>query len=195
MSSVYDPGTGMSFGGKESEEDRGLLVIFYPRAVHQRAQSEREGRAIYENRVYVKIEAPGNKNSVVDREAKPEDKVRFARRWQAFLENAEQVQDGTPLSDWPILTPAEIAEYKAAKIHTVEALADVPDGLLHQLGTGARTRRDKAIAWLEQARSDKPLATALQRIEQQNGEMEVLRATVATLRDQVQELARDKVKE
>lgn len=185
----YDPVSGLSYDAKERDDDKGQMVVFYPRAKHMKRASEEAGHAVYENLVYIKIESPGNRFSLVDREATDADKHRFSDRWRKFLENAEQVQEGTPLEMWPILTPAEVATYKAANVHTVEALCAVPDGLLYQLGLGARERRDKAQKWLAQATSDKPLMTALERIKDLEGEKAVNEAAIAALRDQVRELA------
>ncbi len=77
---IYDSQTGLEFGGKESEDDRGLLVFFHLHPVFMRAASEKAGRQIYEDRVYVHIESPANKSSIVDREAKPADFQRFPTR-------------------------------------------------------------------------------------------------------------------
>ena len=55
--------------------------------------------------------------------------------------------EGTPLRLWPALTPANIVEFEALKIYSVEGLAQIPDSSLQKV-MGLREWREKARAYL-----------------------------------------------
>lgn len=146
---TYDPGTGMSFGGQPT--DHGVFAEFYLNAVYNAFKSEKEGRAIHEDKIYVRIRTPGDNKSEVDREAKDYDKMRFAFQWAQYQQGAAQAVSGTPLEQWPMMTPATVKNLKHMGIASVDQLAAVSDGNLQNLGPGARALRDQATAYLERA--------------------------------------------
>ena len=108
-------------------EDASLHVQFHVEAVHNEFQSEALGRVVFEDKVFIRIMVPGDKTSIVDRQATPEDKRRFSAQFAKFREDQEQTDTGTPLTMVPWLTPAQAAEYKFFNIFTVEQLAECPD--------------------------------------------------------------------
>jgi hypothetical protein len=55
---------------------------------------------------------------------------------------------GTPLSEWPILKRAQIAELNYRNIRTVEDLADLSDLAVQNLGLGGQILRARACAYL-----------------------------------------------
>lgn len=71
-------------------------------------------------------------------------------RWKDGLGSAI---GGTRLTEWDEISPAIVAGLEAAKIYTVEQLADVDDGLLSAIGQNMRPLRDKARAFVA-VRSD-----------------------------------------
>lgn len=68
--------------------------------------------------------------------------------FEQWAKGAVPVQSGTPLEVWDGIRPNEAAAYKAKQVHTVEALAGLPDSALDHLGMGARALRDKARAFV-----------------------------------------------
>ncbi|MNL50349.1 hypothetical protein D3C87_1733600 [compost metagenome] len=55
------------------------------------------------------------------------DKHRFAQQWARYQQGQEQIQDGTPLDVLFPKNPEIVATLKGSHIHTVQALASVPD--------------------------------------------------------------------
>lgn len=70
------------------------------------------------------------------------------KRWQAGEEGAVK---GTPIKTWPVLSPSARKDLLQAGVQTVEDLAQLPDGELGSIGTGAMLYKQKALAWLASA--------------------------------------------
>ena len=77
--------------------DASMLCIFYKRAVHNAIKSAQEGRPIYEDQDYVRIQQPGETTQVVDRPTQQNDIRRWPQQWQAYAAGKDQVAEGTPL--------------------------------------------------------------------------------------------------
>jgi hypothetical protein len=140
-------------------DDKNLLVQFYHQAVRQGGASEREGRDIYKDEEYVWIRFPGDRTKEVKRPvdlrgtgSHAPDPVRWPQAWAAFKNSGIQVQEGTPLEQFPVLGTSTVMNFKAYNIHTVEQLASVSDAVIHNLGTGAMDLREKAKIWLKAAK-------------------------------------------
>lgn len=149
--------------------DNGLRVMFYAEAVENRGKSRDQGRPIFEDKVLVKINFPGDKHreavypatEIVPRDAQPKDEygnfqpINYAQRFKAqydkFLAGVEQTEDGTPLSEAPFMTKSKVQELKALHIHTVEQLAQLPESIARRLGPGSYELQGKAKAMLELA--------------------------------------------
>jgi hypothetical protein len=164
---------------------------FYTKAVQNNFRSEKEGRPIFEDKDYVEITVAGDTRTTVDRQVKQEDIDRWPDIYARFKAGQEQATVGTPLEAWSALTAAQVAEYKAMKIFSVDALAALDDSRLMALGTGGRHIRDKARAFLESAASNAPLSAALQEAEGLRAQIAVLETTI---HDQAQEIGRLKEK-
>ena len=175
-------------------DDKGLFVEFEKLPVHQEFDSEQAGRPIFKEVDYVTIHFPGDATKRVCRPVKlksdastPSDPERFPRQWERYQRLELQVQDGTPLEQWPMLNRADARSYKAINIHTVEALAAVSDQNLDSLGHGGRLIRDKAVAWLAAAKSGGDIsrlvsenATLRTELDQMKGQISALLAAAPT---------------
>ena len=131
-----------------------LIPMFYRRAVQDKVASENEGRPIFTELDYVQIHIPGDKNTIIDRKVRDDDKRRWAAQWQAYLDNASQPVEGTPLEQWPALSVSQIAELKALHIPTIEVLADLPENGLQKIGMGARELKARAKAFIDAAKGN-----------------------------------------
>lgn len=131
--------------------DANLIAEFYKRAVRNNFKSEREGRPVHEDAVFIKIYTPGDRHSVIDRKATENDKARFLQQWAAFERQGQQVIEGTPLSEWPYLSVSQVADYNGLHIYTVEQLAGLSDAQISKLGHGGREVNRMAQAFLEKA--------------------------------------------
>lgn len=130
-------------GPQKQAGDENLIVRFEYRAIENRIRSANEGGKKYDNVLFVTIQAAGQRDTV-EREATDEDKERFSRQYQGFLNKQETVVDGTPIEVWPVLSPAEVAELKYNKIYSIEQIANLPDSRLSLMGMYGRKLRDKA---------------------------------------------------
>lgn len=139
-------------------DDNSVYAEFFKDAIIDNQQSELQGRPIYRNVDMLRIMFPGDNTKEVVRIVRmqpsgnqPADPDRFPKQWAAFQTQQEQVQDGTPIEQWPPISKAQAMELKGLKIHTVEQLAAVSDTNLSWMG--ARQLRDNAKAWLSEAES------------------------------------------
>lgn len=168
-------------------DDSRLYVEFTMEAIHQSAESEKQGRPIFKDVPHIQIHFPGDRTKKIFRPVKMEDDMqgpadprRFPKQWSAFEAQREQVQDGTPIEQWGPITKSQAMELKSMHIHTVEQLAGIADSNLTWLG--ARQLRDKAEAWLKQADNGKEAM----RLQAENDQ---LREDMALLQQQMRDLA------
>jgi len=142
-----------------ADPDAVMIARFYVRAVQNRFKSKAEGRPVFENKIYCDYYPAGNNLLRMDIPARDEHKARFARQWAFFQNNqsADAGAFGTPLSAWPLLTPADVENLKAAKFLTIDNIAAASDQQLQSLGMGAAgmspdVLRARAQAFLQVAK-------------------------------------------
>lgn len=107
--------------------DDTLLVKFYLHPAQDKAKTKAAGRPVFVDKEYISIMAPGNRDSKVARPARRMDIDRFPRHYEAFKKNEEVPIEGTPLTQWPAVTKAQVENLKYANIITVEQLAGAAD--------------------------------------------------------------------
>lgn len=163
--------------------DENLFVQFFKAPVKMEYKSEQEGRPIYEERLMVRIQSPGNNNNIVEREAWDGDKLRFPKQWLQFQVKGEQAGvEGTPIEQWPALNRAQVEELRAVRFYTVESIANASDAQLQGMGMGGQGLRTKAQAYLKAAQD-----TAL--VQKQAADLERRDSEIAELKSQVERLA------
>jgi hypothetical protein len=153
--------------------------------------SEREGRPIFDEVTYCEVISPGSGNStpifecvrILAPEAQrkePKYGVKYGdfKKYIDDFETGEKSDGslaGTPLNQWSEMTRTMVATLKVAKIFTVEALANLPDTALAVVGPDGRTWREKAIAYMKNAKDGAyatQLAAQLQRSEEDKAELQ-----------------------
>ncbi len=139
----------------QSKEDEKLLVKFFIRAKQGKRESIAEGRPIYRDVEYIDIKIPGSRNAGICRPATPKDRTRFPKHYAAFKERTDAPSDGTPLSEWPLVTRSLAEELAFSNIKTVEHLASAIDSHISKF-MGGLNLKQKAIEWLEIADEEKP---------------------------------------
>lgn len=169
-------------------DDSGLIVTFYTHAEHQPAKSRDEGRPIFEDKPYVRIMFAGDKNRVTDRRVdfvgkngNIPDPERFPRQWAQYQAGEEQVEEGTPIEEWSMISRSQALMLKGINIRTVENLAAVSDATLGNLGHGGRTLRDQAKAWIEQAKDGAEIAKLVEENQRLTDDVEALKQQVREL--------------
>ena len=172
--------------------DAGLFVQFYMECLQDEEQSREQGRPIFFDREFIRIIPVGDKNTVVCRPVKndydggtPPDKERWPAQYAAFKNQQIEVNEGTPITEWPPISKAQALSLKAVNVHTVESLAQVSDGNLHNIGMGARELREKAIAYLEQAKD----GSGIVKLQEENKD---LRLQIEALKNQIEALTIEK---
>ena len=165
-------------------QDDGLFVTFHLHPVLNDEKSAQEGRPIYEDQEYVTIIIPGDKDNVVDRAVMQQDKDRFPRQYMAFKANAAQPQEGTPLHEWPQISKSQIEELRFFNVHTVEALAAIPDSQAQKF-MGINFLKQKARAYMEDTSLAAPFDQLQQENQQLKDQMAVMQQTMEELQSMV----------
>ena len=175
-------------------QDR-CIPVFYTRAVEDKEATLKQGRPMFRDVAYVQILVPGNNKDIMDRAVKEEDKQRWPRQWAAYQNGQEQVLEGTPLGEWPLMRPAQIAQLNAVNIRTVEQIADASDAAMQGIGMGvtvvvaisegigmgARELQAKAKAYLASAKDSKGAEALQDEVVTLKAEVERLTAENAEL--------------
>jgi hypothetical protein len=176
--------------------DDGAALRFYEEAEQNNFASQSQGRAIFDQVLYVEVITPGSRESapvfICERLYAPEVGIaeparteyydRFRKQIEAYRDGTTGVAlAGTPLEAWPRMTVALIATLRACGVFTIEGLAEVSDGNLSKIGPGARELRSQAQTFIKaasgNAESEKLAAENVQLRE----ELEQLKSTVAQL--------------
>jgi hypothetical protein len=180
------------YKGKDGE-----AVRLYVEPEENPAASARSGRPIFDEVLYAEVTSPGQKESspvfILERKYAPEVGVdepyrspkyeQYKELIDAYRNGTESVDvRGTPLSAWPRMSVSMVATAAHAGIHTVEALAALPETRFSAFGPGARTLVEQAKAFVEAAAGNAPT-------EALAAENEQLRTDVADLRKQIADLS------
>jgi len=168
-----------SNGSRFNNDDK-LHVQFSRRPKIQPGESDKAGRAIYKEIDYITIIVPGDKASIVERPVQSYDATRFAAKYANWKANAGVVQEGTPISSLPKMTPSKIEEYKYFSIHTVEQLAAASDSV-GQKFFGFQDDKRSANAFLEIAKGNAPF-------ERMSGELKERDAKIEEMQSQIEAL-------
>ena len=160
--------------------DARLFVEFSREPVMHPGKSREAGRAVYEERDFIRIHVPGDKTSVVYRQVTEQDAARFSDRYQKWRSGQEDAVVGTPLNALPGMSPSKVEEYRYFKITTVEQLADANDNL-GQKFMSFQTDKARAKAFLEVAAGNAPIEKMNAELAKRDEEIETLKAQMAAL--------------
>ncbi len=169
----------------QTDEDKKLLVKFFIKAKQDQAKTLEEGHPIFRDVEYIDIKIPGDRTGGACRPATPRDKQRFPKHYEMFKQRTETPLEGTPLSEWPLVTRSQVEEFAFHNIKTVEHLAGMADSnTINFMGMG--TLKAKAVKWLEKAGEEakvhqltEQLAERDERIDRLENQMKELLAATA----------------
>lgn len=122
----------------------GVIVRFWIKAVRNDFKTQQEGHPVFQNMEMIEIMLPGDNKTVINEIVKEHHRNRFPRSYKDFKEGTITAAQGYPIDKWDVLDPATKATLKYMHVPTVEALAELPDGVLSNLGMGAHEMREKA---------------------------------------------------
>lgn len=160
--------------------DDKLYVEFFREPVLHPGQSREAGRAVYEERDFVRIHVPGDKTTVVVQPMDEMNRFRFAQRYEKWKAGQAEAVTGTPLSALPGMNPSKVEEYKFFKIVTVEQLAEANDQL-GQKFMSFNSDKQRAKAFLEVAAGNAPIEKMNAELAKRDEEIETLKAQMAAI--------------
>jgi hypothetical protein len=172
--------------GSDSQQN----VLFYVRDVLDPIESQRRNRPWKKGVLHVRIQNPGEKDTV-DRPVREGDDAifRYPRQWQQYQQSKTQVPDGTDIS---ILFPSnpEIAgNLHTMGVHTVEQLSRLNDHGVQSIGMGAMQWRSMAQKYLTAASGGAGLRQVEQALAKAQNENEVLKNQMSLMKAQLDTLS------
>jgi len=168
--------------------DEVLLVKFFLEPVQNKAKSKEEGRPIFEDKEFVQIMVPGDKDSVVIRQAFEADKARFPQHYAAFKNKTGDILEGTPLSAWPMVTRAQVEELAFFNVRTVEQLAGMADAQAQKF-MGIKQLQSLARVFLEDAGKKAPLMKMQKDLEERDATIVAMQKQMDAMNTQLEKMA------
>lgn len=166
---------------EQAQADSSLAIRFYYDALPNDEKSTAEGRPIFDDVEMVEIRVRGDRNNIVQRPARPDDKKRWREAYRAFKDNEEQAVTGTPLAQWGMLSKSLVEELKYLGFVTVEQLAEASDSVCQKMA-GLQSFKQKAKVFIEMAKGNNaPLAKLTKDLEEAQNVNATLQRQVAEL--------------
>lgn len=131
-----------------SEQDKKLMVRFFPKEREIKSESAKAGRPIYKDVDYVEIRAPGRRDALACRPATETDKRRFPEHYERYQKRMAEPETGTPLKEWPRVSRSQVEELAFFHVKTVEQLVSMADADAMKLHGGLNLKHE-AAQWLE----------------------------------------------
>lgn len=181
-----------SFFKTQQERDEDRAIPFF--SIEPVEIGMEDGRPKYEDREFVTIRHPGDRSYSHKQQVDNAVKDRFRRAYEAWKANEAEPEEGTPISMWPVLTPAQVLNFKASGIRTIEDLATMPDSQIHHLGHAAGSYRQQALAWIESARKNGAAVQAAAEAERLKAELALRDATIADLAARIDAMEKKRAK-
>lgn len=185
------------FTGAHNPDDR-LAVRFFIKPEQNNFETQEQGRPIFEDREMVRIEVPGDAKTVIETYVRDEHKQRFPRQWMAFQQSRTNPEFGTPLSQWPLVTPAQAEMLASVKFRTVESIATASDLQLQSVGMIAGMApaafRERARAYLKAAEGTADVEKMAQNLHERDEKIaeqaQLLAATQKQMLEMQEQLAK-----
>jgi hypothetical protein len=165
--------------------DRGMVCMFYNKALHNPAKSTAGGKPHYDDITFVRIHPPGERLNIVDRKATDADKRRFPVQWAQYQQQKEQIPEGTPIDLLYPEHPSIAATMRAHGVHTVEQCAELSANALETIGMGAQRYCNDAKRYIELAERGVKASQLRNELETRDREIAILKRTVEDLKTQI----------
>lgn len=148
----------MGRGNGQVRHLEGQNFRFYSGWKKNTEKSKEEGRLVADS-IHM-IEIINFAGDRTPREVQDRDKFAYPEAWQRYLDSQQTPTTGTPLSTWPILEPARLAELEHLGFRVVEDLAAISDEQVKKIPSLEDSRR-MATNWLNAANSKQAEITKL----------------------------------
>lgn len=112
----------------ENPDGGNLFVVFDERPCYNEEESKRQGRPIFEPRVY--ITKHKDALSVNISRALPEDIAAYPRQYDDFIKRKTEREAGIPIGMLPAITPTQTATCEACGVYTIESLASADERVM-----------------------------------------------------------------
>lgn len=112
-----------------TEQDN-IIPRFYLKPIRNNFLSKEQQREVYEDKEYVELIIPGDRNAIVHEAVKDHHRDRWPDRYRAWKESREAPVEGTPIEEWSVLGASQVMEFKSHHVRTVEQFASLSDGQL-----------------------------------------------------------------
>lgn len=175
----------------EDREKGKVFVKFYTRPVQDEAESDKQGRPIYNEVEYLEIRAPGNATNIVQRPVTDMDKRRFRRQYEMFKEGNEEQLVGTPLTEVTWVTRSQAEELSYLRIRTLEQLAEVGDDVCTRI-PGLFKLKQRAQTTVETATKNAPILELTAKLESLANENATLKKAVEEQAATIKKLSAEK---
>ncbi len=160
---VMNGHTGIAQWGNDSQ----LLVMFYNRSVEDPAKSLETGRPVHEDKIFIKIQHPGEMYNIIDRPINDLDKMRFRDKWSAFVQNRTQIPEGTPIDLLFPNYPAIAENLRAYGIYTIEQCAKLSASAIDNIGRGGQEYVNRSQKYLDSAQK----GIAFHKLQKENDDL------------------------
>jgi hypothetical protein len=141
----------MSGNSQPKKRFSGANVKFFYSYNENREKSMREGRPIFDEIPSISIQWPGMDETV--RRIEPQDISEYPELYARFKAGSEPVLEGTPITEWPMMTGSAMRELQYLGFKTVEQLAAATDESKRKLGPLSKFCK-LAQDWIDAAKSD-----------------------------------------
>lgn len=183
--SLEAPGMG------SANSTKGLFAEFHMEAEQDPAESEKQGRAVFKEVEYVTIRVPGDKDNDIIRAVRPSDKQSWPVQYAAFKAGLEQPVTGTPLTQLPFLTKAQVLEFNAVGVKTAEQLNEMSDAAAQKF-MGINAVRKRVKDFLDAAVGAAPMTAMRSELEKRDTEIAVLKNALSEQGKKIEELSKNR---
>jgi len=181
------------FMSQQSEADKALAVRFYKQPLKDEQKSVEAGRPIFVDTDMLEIRVRGDRNNIIMRPVRPDDKERFRGAWESYQRNTTATMEGTPLSEWPVIGASMVEELKYLGFFTVEQIAGASDGVCLKV-PGLASFKAKAATFLEFAKGGAPLEKMQKQLEEIKSQSEMDRQALKDVSTQFSEMEKKYMK-
>lgn len=92
----------------------------------------------------------------------------YKRAYEDYKESRETPENGSPIKEWSVASPAQIRTMLDIGVRTVEHLADANEETVARIGMGGRALKQKAIAWLQSSQDQGKVTEEVNKLRTDN---------------------------
>ena len=126
-----------------------IMGKFFHKSVQDPDKSAEAGHPVFVDEVWVETRQPGERIPASHPMYVGDDQ-KWPKAWAAFNASEDQVVEGFPLEEWPMMVRSMVDNFKYHGVVSVEQLADLPDVQCQNVMGGIEFKQ-KAKRYLEVA--------------------------------------------